>query len=632
MMHAIPLSLIALVFICRISIVWSNTFPDLDIDLHDQAFAMNDFILVHVRDRTYPRFDVLVVPGRSRICSLYLGNLLTTDFYITEVAVPSVGDSSWNVFFYSVRLLRSGIWDQMRVFRVELLLQSCTYSASVFELALSTPLSFNRIMGIAKDGDRFVGSFITFSRVVDYSTASLVEAFRLQQRLAVYRPDIWETLYIAYWALMAGEELIDGLYVPTLYLINYSPVLNLSSYVDSWTPSLSYSWQRLVSRTFLDAFTYTILNASSIAANKAGDILFGVPSLNTVYYLHVNPANSTSLIFLSSRINEPNTPAVGYGKSVAWLDDETAVILANSYSLDFTEFYYSRIEIYDLSGTKRLTDSSTPYVIFPSSQHARPSVISPHFVQVTASYYGAIALLDSRGYVYVILPLDESYYVSTETAWYWYSAVYYASSVSCPQGTTRLISRGPKEILGSCVPCSEGQYYHQISFGVYRCSACPTDMFCPIGSTVPIPQFYLENRSQATSYPKSTEASAFDDVLLLNMFSLNFRSDCFFVAPMFWTMCMLGLALLWIVTMAVLRCTGKCPTLLDASRSIFAHFDIINDGEVSRSVDERSHSRSFCLALDRWRLVLCHSDHDRLCRTVHQFFSDAISHVRIERT
>ena len=304
--------------------------------------------------------------------------------------------------------------------------------------------------------------------------------------------------------------------------------------------------------------------------------------MNTVFHFYVNLTNPQQLVLKSSRINSVNIPGIGFGKSVAWLNDTTAVILANNVSMDYTDWYASRIEIYDLSDGKQLNDTQGPLSFFPNWQQSMPTTIPGPIVLIAASYAISVTLMNDKGLVYMVNPSPPGHSGVTSVANRRGTNLYFSSSMMCPSGSDRVEGSDIKYIFSPCKLCQTGSYSDGSAQASVGCSGCNTNTyFCSLGAVAQVPMSYLENKRQIVYSTESTSQLTFDDILLSNMFDLNLQAKCLVTTPMFWTLTLIGLTLIFYLVMIILHWTGKCLTFQATVQTVLKHFDLINDGQVS---------------------------------------------------
>lgn len=566
-----------------------------EFDLYGSTLASNDHMVVTVQSRTNALFYVSFTDTSNVFCQIDTNYLFRSWKYILQIAIPDGLSLSSDTFFY-LALANDGSNDYVVLVRVRVYASYCGHS-TFFPDRWNYAPEFYLFMGVHRDGNTAFVQSGNLIRVVTYTPSSSHTSLSFTWwNNRIDNPYAVDISSDGLWGVIAGEQWIGGIYMPTLYLIDFH--LGASNYtiLEAWTVPISYAWQRRRLSSNIQADDYNVVNASAVAINARGEVLFGVQTLNTVYHLRVNFSSTTRLTLISARSNSGSVPGVGFGKSVAWLDDDTAVILANNISLHYRYWYSSRIEIYDLSHGNRLHDGLEPYSYFPNAEQPLPPIMVSQLILMVASHDGSISIMDATGTVYLIHPSPYDRYADTTTSQRHIGSIYGSSTVPCPEGSSRSQISARKTIFDRCKPCSEDFYFGIDPTGVRTCIPCrQSEAFCPIGAIAPIPLSYLEKRTQATRYPRSMDVSAFDDILLSSMFSSNFQNNCFIVAPMFWTYAALALASLVLLLMGYLQYTGKCPLLQKTMKSILSHFDIINDGEVSLTTADLCESSSFDL-------------------------------------
>ena len=377
--------------------------------------------------------------------------------YVMNVGIADNGPLTSNIFYYQGAYLN---WTQQLGFvRVSFSMSPCSYSNEII------------IIGPAPAGDYVVWGVRTTRDTTFYMDDDITRVQDYQLWISSYtggRPGsvdpsfVYYTIDINYddWGVLAGAIAISSsdVYVPTLYLINFPPNIIGTGYnygvLNSWTAPFAYSWQSRLARSYTGSNDFNPLYSMSLSINNVGDILFGVQSMNTVFHLYVNPANPTSFIFKGSRIYSTTIASVGFGKSVGWLDDTTAVILANNVSIDYSQWYSSRIEIYDLSGGQQLSDTQDPYSSFPTNTQPIYRGFSTNLLFMAASYAGSIIFADSYGNVYIILPSPFGYYSGTNVGKYLGTYVYASIPLVCPPGTSVQGLGSGKYIFDTCTPLS----------------------------------------------------------------------------------------------------------------------------------------------------------------------------------
>jgi hypothetical protein len=506
-----------------------------------------------------------------------------------QLAVPNGASATPDVFFYEGVTIGVGAVEEVAIIEVTItLMLNCSYTASSIELTGSLPNDYS-VFSVNTQTNLALYLDETITYTYDYPSSIFSSVFG--------RPSSIDLSFIYYaidtadgnWGVIAGAIASSGIYIPTLYLINYPSNIiggNYNNYIvqQIWTATFEFSWQSIMARSVSGSTDYSPMYGMSLAINNAGDILFGVQSMNTVFHLYVDPTNPTSFIFRGSRIASTTIPSIGFGKNVAWLDNTTAVILANNISLDYSQWYSSSIEIYDLSNGKELSNTQTAYSSFPTAAQSMYSILTGHIILMAASYAGSIIFMDSVGNVYIILPSPTGYYSGTNIGHSLLSTVYFSSPSVCPRGTVNQGSTGGKYLFDTCKVCPEGTYDPDLINSPNVCLPCDTTKyFCPFGAVAEVPLSYMNTRSQTVAFPKSPDVTEFEDILLLNMFNTNFQTNCLIITPFFWVLIMFGIVFVVIIMMGISKISGKFENYRTKIEWIFRHMDLINEGEVSRS-------------------------------------------------
>jgi hypothetical protein len=556
-----------------------------DVDVYGASLVANDQLVVSIIDRNYPSIGIYRPYSSYDFCRIDMDFLAPQMTYIMLVAISRNGSVAPNQFFFqgvpfSNNVEQGAIWGV-----VNFSLKPCGW-LSFNLIHLWNPTDYT-LLGVSAPGNVYLytDTGLTYFGDTNSETNSSVNATSW--------PDGSDFVPYAIeisadgWGVIAGTvPNSDSIYLPILYLISFPPNVTIgnTNYVvlARWTASFAYPWQSQKARTVSGSNNFNAFYALSLSINNQGDILFGVQSMNTVFHLYVNVTISTSFFFKGSRIYSTTIPSIGFGKSVGWLDDTTAVILANNISLDYTIWDSSQIEIYDLSNGQELTDTQQPYSSFPTARQPMYSALTGRILLMKASYARSIIFMDSNGLVYIILPSQSGYYTATNVGNMLGIGTYFSSSTLCPDGSWTNGLAGGKYLFDTCKPCPEGTFRSSsinITAGCIPCNV--TESFCPLAAVAEVPSSYLNQISQATAFPRSPDLTRFEDILLLNMFNTNFKLSCLATTPFFWTLTMLGIAAVIIITMASLQLTGKCENFRATMESAFRHFDVISDGEVS---------------------------------------------------
>jgi hypothetical protein len=153
------------------------------------------------------------------------------------------------------------------------------------------------------------------------------------------------------------------------------------------------------------------------------------------------------------------------------------------------------------------------------------------------------------------------------------SSFYTSISVSCIRGTYRNYTG-----IEVCTPCPNGTY----SSDYLPCT--PQDSFCPYGAVEEVSYSMFESIEQDQDYPESPKNTAFDDLLMQNIFTFNTRSiHCLLVSPITWIFLVVGLGVTIVVGMTMHEACGPdANTRLNLVKRILRKVDLIGEGEVTQ--------------------------------------------------
>ena len=328
--------------------------------------------------------------------------------------------------------------------------------------------------------------------------------------------------------------------------------------------ALKYNWSDpRVTRLVTQSRVYSTDTMMSVSiAWRTRQILIGIQSLNIVLLYALDSVSQP----ISTRQN--GIGFSGFGKSVAWLDDQgkKAAILANSYVYSTEQWISSFVHIYDIE-SDGFTSDTQPVHIYPNSEQILFPFMNTVFIRLICSKSGHLAIFDNLGNAAIILSASPGMYPNTRVPWV------VSSSVPCIRGTHRNYSG-----IELCMPCPNGTF----SSGCQRCAT--NNSFCPYGSVQDLSYSSFESIDQDQDYPESPENTLFDDLLMQNMFSLNTQSaHCVRVSPMTWVLVVLifGLTLAIVVVILETHCPGSHGARNQFKR-VMKKVDLIGEGEVSQ--------------------------------------------------
>ncbi|CAF3339280.1 unnamed protein product [Rotaria socialis] len=356
---------------------------------------------------------------------------------------------------------------------------------------------------------------------------------------------------------------------PTVYLIWNSNLTVLSAWSysatnNSWQSRLTYS----SSSTWNSQYTMSV----KINSDDPTRVLVGMPYLNTVFLFVIG--NSGTSLTLASSLGTGNS--VGFGKSVTWLTESQAAILTTTYSANYLTYYSSTVYLYTNLSDSNI--SSIPSAVFPNAQQPMPSTINSKLIRMVSSP-SSIAVLDTDGGVLIVLSEVAGSYASTDTT---YSPV--AAAMPVISHSTTCIGGTYKSDAGvhPCTLCPSGSQNSGGTTGT-ACTPCSSDGFCPLGAVLEINMSLLASVSQAYAYPRSPDLNVYEDVLLHHMFSIDSTGHCISVSPIFWTVMLMIVLLVFFIGVGFLR---LCVTSYQHDRlfltvkMIFERTDLIGEGEL----------------------------------------------------
>ncbi|CAF1330687.1 unnamed protein product [Adineta steineri] len=354
---------------------------------------------------------------------------------------------------------------------------------------------------------------------------------------------------------------------PTVYLIWNSNLTVLSTWSYSAT---SNSWQSRLTYSGVSSWSSKFTMSVKINSDDPTRVLVGMPFLNTVFLFTIDGTTLT----LASYVDHGQS--VGFGKGVTWLTDSQAAILVSTYSLDYTTWYSSQIYVYTSLNDTDLP--SSPSAIIPNTQQPLPSTINSILLRIISTPE-SVVVLDAAGGALIILSEAAGYYGSTDT-----TNAPVAASMPVVSHSTTCIGGTYKSDVGihPCKLCSSGTKNLGTTAGI-SCTNCSSDSFCPLGAVYEINSTLLISLSQAYSYPRSPEMTNFEDVLLMNMFTMGSTTSCLIVSPIFWSLILTGICIIILLIMAsLIWCVHptKHERYKATMKTVFQKTDLVGEGEL----------------------------------------------------
>ncbi|CAF0889071.1 unnamed protein product [Didymodactylos carnosus] len=508
----------------------------------------------------------------------------TSDDFIYSVAVGKHQNAGQSYFVFVGINLNTSLYGPYRgpfIGSVEIDSTTCGSNYDIKLLPFVQPEEFF-VVGIDLNGTLAYGFATSFIVLYDPNAKVNVSWSSQETWKDAFSPhavEIGDGFAVVAGFLNGGDKYTPVVYLLTLHsclsVLNWTCMQQNGKVIYPYTPN---SWQwRIALSTSNPSDTYDPMYDFSISINDAGAVLVGMQFLNTVYLFNV--LNSTILSLVSSRTNGI-IPMIGFGKAVAWCDSNTAVILSNNYSTDYLTWRSTQIEIYEISnGFSSTTD---PFSFFPTTQQPLWTKMNPIFLTIVSTATSVI-FQDISGQVYVLFSAetgqfaDTSIGISTDAA----SPIYFSSVIYCLAGTYKNSSGGSKDMFRTCRLCPFGTYNPGIILNTsIDCAPCDNEtMLCPLGAVAETDPSELYEVSQSTTYPQSPENTVFDDILMQNMFNVDF-SNCLMLSPFFWSAVMIGFAGVMLMLMGALKFSVKCKKFRQLFKRIFRQTDLIGEGEL----------------------------------------------------
>ncbi|CAM4882296.1 unnamed protein product [Rotaria socialis] len=361
-----------------------------------------------------------------------------------------------------------------------------------------------------------------------------------------------------------GDENIG--FTPCAYLMNRSG--SNWTVTDTWiyVPPTSTSWQ--ASLTNWDANSYSPKYDLSVCFNdQQSQVLLGVQITNSFLLLNIDKASKKFVLPFQLY---SNGKAIGMGKALGWLNSDIAVILVNTYSLNYV-WSASKIFTYNMSLNNSLVIKS----ILPNSQQTLAPEFGPILISMIVTKTGTVIMLDSTGNFYILLPSPPGSYSDT-------NAKSVSSFLPCVGG-----SFSSSYDIQPCSLCPQG-FTTFGQAGQLSCKPCINGAFCPLGSAfgnISSSSSLLTSLNPARAYPLSPKSTRFDNILMENMFVINSSSakNCLTISPFFWSLIIISLGAIIAILMIVLKYAVSSPRgkrTHDKLERFFKQIDIIGEGEL----------------------------------------------------
>jgi len=544
----------------------------LDYDIYGERFAMNEYFGV-LADNDLEQFQIFYSPYSSNTCIQSL-NYLYSDEYIYSVAV---GSQYYFVYIGEYENITSQTFFAFQT------ITNCSVSQNHnVTINLNDKYQRNSIIGIDPDG---ILVFVVSSTLIFwYNTNSgLMNEFTI--------------IFAVPWQYSPRSIVVDEQQIA--HTIGYFCQQELRCYfeflqisTDSTISSLKYTKQILgnndihTGRLFESTNPITDMSLSINIYLKL--LIIGVPYEDTIYIYNYS-ANGTYSYVSSLTYNQGG---IGFGKSVAWLDNETIAILAYSLStfpwstsqiqvniffFNIPTIYLICLKVYHLNDILNSNVSYPyPFSTYPNSQQnydINKKFVIKTLVMMKSWSSNNLAILTDQGDVYLI-PHNSPGYSSTLLTNIQYPLrlnIYLQET--CIVGTYKNDSK-----FGPCSICPPNTKNNG-SFSL-QCMTCSSNSFCSLGAVNDIHTDDLIDFNQSYPPQESPKLTDFEDILVHRVFSFGSTSKCLLMSPLFWASIVFGITVLVIVLMGILRLCPKRNLIRQKMKAIFSRLDLIGEGEL----------------------------------------------------
>ena len=563
-------------------------------DLAGRAMTANDQLIVSIQNRSAISFSAVqnYAGSSPKYCSLKFQSLLDPSMYAMMIAAGRTGTSPTNLNKFVFAAYSPNMTNVCLVTTI-INFNTCRLTSSVLSLIAGSSDPEYSVLGVDPSGQMIFYFWDNYVHIQSPLTASINSTFLLGiGSSAVFIPiavDVRET-----WGVLAGYmryplgSYSNQRFKPYVHFFNFADCFVYMNQTclkifNTWHMEYFLSWHSNQQPPVnVESYTYNPLYDIAVSINDADGVLVGIHSVNTVFRFS---ANGSTQSYIERRLRSLDVVS-GYGKAVSWLTSNVVVILANNFTIDYTQFRSSSIELYPITSWNSLSSASSTYVTFPNSRQGLwPQLTSQLIDLIAVSATSSLMFMDLAGLIHVIRPSGLDLFVNTRDALNNPNgSIYLAPLLPCRSGTIKNISAYGKDIFRYCVVCPEGTF--KTANQSSQCIPCQANVsFCPIGSVAELSITALDPLSQLEFYPQTPENDALEDILLVNVFSVNFSPQCMMKQPVFWAAVIIGVGCLFLLFVGILKLTHKCKKLRRGIKAIFKQTDLIGEGEVRDEVE-----------------------------------------------
>ncbi|CAF4494555.1 unnamed protein product [Rotaria sp. Silwood2] len=266
-----------------------------------------------------------------------------------------------------------------------------------------------------------------------------------------------------------------------------------------------------------------------------------------------------------------NMQDIGFGRSIAWLDDKGTLAVLVYKSTNQT---WSESEIYvfkNISTNSNIVDAQ-PDFILPNNQQTLAPLPKASFLFILAHANNLLILRNDHKYLYV--PATEAGNLPT-----------LIDSWKCHACIMRLkpcVSGSYKDApgVGPCTVCPPGLRNPGYRPSVH-CQACNLTTFCPRGASNEVNLNDFLSYNQTFSYPNSPIIDNYDDLLILNFLNIDHTIHCIVASPLFWAaLAIVCCFIIWLIMCLVkMRRINVMDTHRKRIKYVLKKFDLFGEGK-----------------------------------------------------
>jgi len=333
------------------------------------------------------------------------------------------------------------------------------------------------------------------------------------------------------WAVVTGIEFFGTYYGYRSLIIRLKPMSGISD-IDA-TDATIYNNAK--------AQVYDRINDMSVSINPQNHlILVSYPIQQRIFIAELNTTKYMGLLYSVSIKHEIHwsTANMGFGRSVAWIDDKTFAI--TMFTTANRPWSRSEVWIFAINSS-----FSKPLFVFPNNQQTIVFNQLPLFLHMI-SWSAHLFILTDQSKALLIRSRPAGFLsIWSDTH---RSTIVYKSS-ACIGGTYKnQSSPGPCFIC----PSQTKNPSHNENQSCTECISCAADKFCPLGSIDEISLENFQSYIQTYAYPETSDINSYDDILMRTIYELLVYPECYLRSPTFWTIIVLIFCfLLWLFVYSI---------------------------------------------------------------------------------